>query len=74
MYIFKSKKENYYNPEIGRYTSYAIEVYSTLSSEPVFRICDAFPNLEKAKSFVAFCNKYQPEPVHLTEICIEFIG
>lgn len=74
MYIFKSKKENYYHPEIGSYTSYAIEVYSVLSSELVFRISDAFPSLEKAKTFVAFCNEYQPEPVHLTEICIEFIG
>ncbi len=74
MYIFKSKKENYYNPEIGSYTSYAIEVYSALSLELVFRISDAFPNPEKAKNFVAFCSKYQPEPVHLTEICIEFIG
>ena len=74
MYIYKSIRETYYNSEIGSYTAYAVEAYKVSSATPLCRIPDAFANPEKAEEFIALCNQHQPEPLHLTEICIEFIG
>ena len=73
MYIFKIKKESHYNPEIGRYKAFGIAVYDKSSNSPVMIISDVFTDLRKARQFVNLCNECQPEPVHLMEICIDFI-
>jgi len=73
LYIYKIKKEVNENPEIGSYTTYGIEAYTEHSSTPVSYISDAFADYEKAEEFVDLLNEHQAQPVHLEELCIDFI-
>lgn len=74
MYIFKTKTEVYYNSEIGFYTSCAVEVYEEHSDRCIFCLQDVFANENVAREFVELINRYQPELVHLEELCMDYIG
>lgn len=65
--------ETLYNPEIGIYTAFGIEIYEKSTLRKIHEISDVFTNLDKAQEFAALCNECQPEPVHLEELCIGFI-
>lgn len=73
MYIFKIVKESFYNPEIGNYKAFGIEVYDKFTHKKLLCISDVFTDIHKAQEFALLCNECQPEPVHLKELCIDFI-
>lgn len=73
MYTFKLKKECFFNPEIGNYCAYSVEVYDENHSSAIACVSDVFTDYEKAQEFVRLLNLCQPEPVHLEELCIDFI-
>lgn len=73
LYIYRIKKETNQNSEIGNYTSYGIEAYQEHSLTPVSYIPDVFADYENAQKFIDLLNEYQAQPVHLEELCIDFI-
>lgn len=72
MYIYRAKEEQYHNPEIGFYTAYCVEVLN-VSGERILNIPDVFIDFVQADEFINLCNLYQPEPIHMEELCIDFI-
>lgn len=73
MYIFRIKKDNFYHPEVGSYFSYSVEVFIENKTDRLCYIPDVFADVKKAQEFADICNQYQPEPVHLEELCIDFL-
>ncbi len=73
MYIFRIIKESLYHPEIGRYKAFGVEVYEKSTQKKLLSISDVFTDLRKAREFALLCNECQPEPVHLKELCMDFI-
>lgn len=56
-------RETYTNPCTGQYKAYAVIVRKNL--EAVAYVPDVFIKKKQAKRFVALCNRYALDPVHL---------
>lgn len=72
-YKFKVKEENLYHPEIGFYTSFGVEVYSEDFKTLLGFVSDVFTDKAKAEHFADLLNECQPEPLHLEELCADFV-
>lgn len=71
--VFKVIKEKLYNPHTGFYTAYGIEAKAEDTEKRLAFISDVFLCENEAKDFSELLNYYQPELVHLEELCIAAI-
>ncbi len=73
MLVFNVIKEKLYNPQTGFYTAYGIEATAEDTEKRLMFISDVFLYENEAEKFSELLNQYQPELLHLEELCVAAI-
>ena len=68
MILYRLRKDNFFHPDIGCYSSYGIDAVCETSDIPVRSILDISPEKEPLENLVFLCNRLQLDLIHLDDV------
>ena len=73
MILYRLRKDNFSNPDIGTYSSYGIDAVDEISDAPVRSIMDISIEKEPLENLVSLCNKLQLDLLQLDDAIQDFL-
>lgn len=76
MYIYKVFEEEVESQDNGKYNSFGVAVYKSVSEnnlEEVLRVSDISPDKKTVQTLSNMCTEHQVEPVHIYDIIEDYI-